>query len=286
MVQTHTADLCVLERSLAHICSAHRGAGTGRISDLVLTDAVGHDSAGRPSEELNTEVLDRVLAHRHCFDNLFIGTVPEVILADPYGADIGLEASRWEWLNAARRVADAVVAYMAREAEGVSWHWYVSYEANLNFFTTASYRSNYVALLHQHVADLNARRGGTAVFWSPTFWTDPADLSASARTALRSAIADFFTRVPGITWVAVQDHVGVSPSFTCADALVYYDLVRAAAPSLASVQLNVEYFDATAGGIRDGDPTELASRLACYASAGARVGASFDFRYWYATHGH
>jgi hypothetical protein len=51
------------------------------------------------------------------------------------------------------------------------------------------------------------------------------------------------------------------------------------------VQLNVEYFE-LAGGTRDGDPAELASRIRCYRDAGASLGASFELRYWYRTHGH
>jgi hypothetical protein len=286
MVQTHTAsDLCLLERSLDHVCRAHR-SGTGRINDLVLTDVVRADGSGRPSEELYTEVLDLVVAYRHCFGNVFLGTIPEVILSDPYGADIEREASRWQWLNAARRVADELVEYMGREAPDLGWHWYVSYEANLNAFTGTSYRNAYIALLLQHVADLDARRAGRAVFWSPTFWTDPDGLGSSGRASLQSALTDFFSRVPGITWVAIQDHVGVSSSFDCGDALYYYDLVGAAAPGLASRQINVEYFEVSSAGIAPGDPAELAARVRCYRAGGAALGASFDFRYWYVAHGH
>jgi hypothetical protein len=286
MVQTHTtSDLCLLERALDHLCRAHR-SGLGVMRDLVLTDAVSA-AAGSPTETLNEEVLDRVLAARACWDNLFIGTIPEVILSDPYApSTINDETSRWTWLYAARRVADSVAAYMAREAPGLAWHWYVSYEANLNYFTDATYRASYVALLDQHVRDLRARHDTTAIFWSPTFWTDPAALSSAQRSALSSALSDLFARVPGITWVVVQDHVGVSSAFSCADALDYYGMVRAAGPSLASVQINVEYFDATSGAIRAGDPAELAARVRCYLDAGANLGASFEYRYWYATHGH
>jgi hypothetical protein len=183
-------------------------------------------------------------------------------------------------------VADDLVAYMSAEAPSMAWHWYVSYEANLNAFTSASYRDGYVALLLQHTADLQARRAASAVLWSPTFWTDPGSLSSSARASLQSAMADFFDRVPAITWVVIQDHLGVSASFSCADALTYYQLVGAAAPELLSLQINVEYFDLTSGSIGPGDPGELAARVACYRDAGARLGASFDFRYWYGTHGH
>jgi len=287
MIQAHTAtDLCLVERALDHICRAHRVSPTGRISDLVLTDVVRHDASYRPSEALNTEVLDLVLAYRHCYDNIFFGTIPEVIVADPYGTGILSETSRWQWLNAARRVADSLATYMDSEAPTAVWHWYVSYEANLNFFTNTAHRNAYEALLLQHVADLKARHATDAIFWSPTFWTDPGRLGSSARSSLQSALSGFFRRVPDVTWVAVQDHLGVDTSFSCSDALTYYGLVRAAAPHLASVQLNVEYFVLDSAGVRPGDPTELASRLRCYRDAGANLGASFDFRYWYETHGH
>jgi hypothetical protein len=277
----------LLERTLDHVCRVHRTGSAGVIHDLVLTDAVVADASGRPSEALSTAVLDTVLAYAGCYDNLFIGTIPEVILPSPYAhATILDETSRWTWINAARRVADRVRDHMASAAPTMTWHWYVSYEANLNYFTDASYRSAYVALLDQHVRDLAERRAPATVAWSPTFWTDPASLSTSARSSLQAALRDFFTRVPGIHWVLVQDHLGVEPSFSCADALLYHSMVRAAGPSLASVQLNVEYFELDGAGIRPGDPTELASRVRCYTDAGASIGASFDFRYWYATHGH
>ena len=67
-------------------------------------------------------------------------------------------------------MADSLVAFLAREAPGLTWHWYVSYEADLGAFVAPGYRAAFVALLQQHVEDLRARRETQAVFWSPSFW--------------------------------------------------------------------------------------------------------------------
>jgi hypothetical protein len=287
MIQTCSAgDLCLLERSLEHICRAHR-SGAGIIHDIVLTDAVRGGPSG-PTEDLNTDVIDLVLRYRPCYDNLFIGTIPETILADPYDpSTIENEARRWEWLLAARRVASQLVTHMDAAAPGYPWTWYISYEANLDYFTSATYRAAYEALMLQHTQDLADRHASSsAIMWSPTFWDDYDALSGPQVDSLRTALSGFFSSVPAITWVVIQDHVGVSAAFSCSDAVSYLNLVGAAAPDLASLQINMEYFDMTSGPIVPGDPTELAARLACYRTAGAPVGASFEFRYWYEIHGH
>ena len=286
MVQVlSTADLCELQRALEHVCEDHRHGGQGTIHDLLLTDVVTLDGT-RPTEDLNLPVLEALAPYFGCFDNLFFGTIPETLLDDPYGSDTILsEDKRWEWLWAAQRVAPKVVDWMEVHGGGSPWHWYISYEANLNYMTDDAYRDAYVALLLQHTADLEASRPETVKAWSPTFWTDPSGLSAGDQAALGTDLADLFARVPGIDWVLIQDHVGVEPSWTCADVLTYYDLVRAAGSGLDAVQLNVEYFT-TEGGYGPGDALQIADRIACYQAGGAAIGASFEMRYWYANHGH
>ncbi len=46
------------------------------------------------------------------------------------------------------------------------------------------------------------------------------------------------------------------------------------------------FLTVAAHGIHAGDPGEIADRIACYQADGASLGASFEWRYWYATHGH
>ena len=284
MIQAHTSsDLCALERALDHACEDHRGGGAGTLRDLVLTDVVLAVD-GAPSEVLNTDVLELVVEYWDCWDNVFFGTIPEVILDDPYDAStIESESARWTWLYAARRVGADLDAWLDANAPGRPWHGYISYEAHLEAMTDTSYRAAYEALLLQHSNDLNALNPGMAQAWSPTFWVTPG---AANTSSVRAAIADLLEGVPRISWLLIQDHLGVDTSWDCHDALGWLAVVEDAGPHLASVQLNVEYFTVDSMGIHDGDASEIAARVACYQAAGASLGASFEWRYWYGVHGH
>ena len=149
--------------------------------------------------------------------------------------------------------------------------------------TDTSYRAAYEALLLQHSRDLDSLNPGMAIAWSPTFWVKPSQTNTSS---VQAAIADLLAEVPGISWMLIQDHLGVDPSWDCDDALGWLEVVEDAGPHLASVQLNVEYFTIDAHGIHDGDATDLSRRIQCYQDAGASLGASFEWRYWYGVHGH
>ena len=279
MVQlASVGDKCELERALDHACNTHP-----EMQDLIITSVEQHNN-GAIVAQMDSERMGWLAPYLSCFANVFVGTVSETLLADPYAPSTLLnEDERWRWLRAAKAVAEQVAPWMDAE-HGGAWHWYISYEANLNAFTDVPYRNAYVALLQQHIADITALNDGV-VAWSPTFWTAPDNLGSGARTTLQSALTNLFDRVP-VDWVLIQDHIGVEPSWTCQDALAYYDIVRAAGPNLASVQLNMEYFTIDGGGIRAGDPSDLAARFTCYQQAGANVGASFEYRYWYENHGH
>ncbi len=280
MIQVPTVtDICQMQRALDHVCKVHQDD----IHDLVLTSVERWDGA-EVLTELNLEVLEAIAPYLDCFDNVFVGTVSEVLLTDPYSAaTINDPDARWRWLGAAKRVAELISAWMETHTSR-AWHWYVSYEANLNAFTDTSYRNAYIALLQQHIADVTALNDGV-IAWSPTFWTAPLELNATARASLESALREVFDRVP-VDWILIQDHLGVQPQWACSDALSYYDMIRTAAPNAASVQLNVEYFTLAGGSIRAGSATELTARVDCYKAAGASVGASFELRYWYGSHGH
>lgn len=272
-------DTCALQRALDHVCREHQED----IHDLVLT-SVETWSGGEVRPELDTRVLDAIEPYLDCFDNVFVGTISEIMLDDPYApATINDPDARWRWLVAAKDVAAQMAAWMNANTSR-AWHWYVSYEANLNAFTDTAYRNAYVALLQQHIADISALNPGV-VAWSPTFWTAPVELNPGERASLASALTDVFDRVP-VDWVLIQDHLGARPDWACGDALTYYEMVRAAAPNVASVQLNVEYFTLREGSVLPGDADEIAARVECYRAAGASLGASFEARYWYTGHGH
>jgi hypothetical protein len=122
------------------------------------------------------------------------------------------------------------------------------------------------------------------MLWSPTWWTRYGTLSAATRSTIAAHVGTMLHDVPHITWVHVQDHLGADPTFTCTgDAIPYYQLLRGAAPGLASLAINMEYFTTTPT-FMTGSATEHAARERCYASSGIPIGASFELRYWRTSH--
>ncbi len=276
------------------VCTDHRTAGSANyISNLVLSEIA--DTQGN----LMTDALDIIEDYYGCFDNIFVGT-RNLDHSDPYVTGMKDSTFRWDNINLSVLVANAYEARFNQLTPAAGYHWYISYEANLNYLASdVTLKNAYAAYLLELSTQLNAIRSG-AVLWSPAFWT-PYN-SVPSHAALQNAISDVLTTAPGITWLHFQDFVGQAASYNCtttttsygfgaADAIGYYGLVSAANPgTVASVRINMEHFIlgdiATCGSwyIVAGDPTEHAAREAAYEAAGAPIGASWEIRWWYQAH--
>jgi MYXO-CTERM domain-containing protein len=276
------------------VCTDHRTPGASNyIHNLVLSEIA--DTQGN----LMTDALDIIEDYYGCFDNIFVGT-RNLDHADPYVTGMKDSTFRWDNINLSVLVANAYEARFNQLAPASGFHWYISYEANLNYLASdVTLKNAYAAYLLELSNQLNAIRPGE-VLWSPAFWTPYSSVPSSA--ALQNAIHDVLTTAPGITWLHFQDFVGQAASYNCnttitsygfgaSDAIGYYGLVSAANPgTVASVRINMEHFilgDVSTCGawyIVAGDPTEHTAREAAYEAAGAPMGASWEIRWWYQAH--
>jgi hypothetical protein len=268
-----------------HVCTAHKTPGADDyIYDLVLSEVA--DDSGN----LFDAQLDLVDDYFSCFNNIFFGTValPWSGAGSPYVEGMKDEAFRWANINMSAAVADKIIA----RYPNVTINWYVSYEANLSAFASdATLTADYAAFLGELSNELYAKRPG-AVLWSPAFWSHPASENL---TALRTELSTVFPVAPHLTWLHFQDFVGQSAhytppdtyhyDFTCQDALQHYDVLKAAAPNLASLAVNMELFvsgDSNAPtALYSGQQSEQQAREQCYAAAGVPIGASWEIRWWY-----
>ena len=273
------------------VCTDHRTPGApDYIHNLVLSEIA--DSQGA----LHTDALDVIEDYYGCFDNIFVGT-HNLAHADPYVSGMKDVTFRWDNINLSAQVASAYEARFVQLTPAATYHWYISYEANLNYLASdPALKNAYAAYLLELSNQLNAIRSG-AVLWSPAFWTPYA--SVPSYSALQNAINDVLTTAPGISWLHFQDFVGQASSYNCtttnttygftaSDGIGYYGLLSAANPgSVTSLRVNMEHFifgdEPTCGPwyMLPGEGAELATREAAYETAGVPIGASWEIRWWY-----
>ncbi len=102
-------------------------------------------------------------------------------------------------------------------------------------------------------------------------------------------LTDLFTTV-NVQVLDLQDYVGGSacqPAWnrvTANDAVGWVSFLSSLG-RLPAVEVNSELYapDCSRGGIGPGDPQEIASRRAFYASRGLTLGPAFELRYWIQT---
>jgi hypothetical protein len=302
----------VVRTWLKTICDKHRTKGSSNyIFNLVVMETGRKKLVGgqwlyegsKNTAVLDTAGLDLIEDYYGCFDNIFVGTAV-IPTSNPYapGGDMASATHRWDKIILpSRLLAQAYDARYKAKFGSKPLHWYISYEANLNYFTSAALRGQYAATFNELIKDFKKLRPGASIMWSPNFWTKYASLGTSAKSSLQSALTDFFTRweTAGLNWVHFQDFVGASSYHNCStggisyginasNAIGYYGLLNQAAGSaLSSLRVNMELFRSTKGACNlfsccaVGDKAEHASREAAYTAAGVPVGASFELRYWY-----
>lgn len=293
------------------VCQHHRMPGTADyIYDLVLSDT------GDANGDLYVAQLDLVDDYFHCFDNVFMGTVDLPWPGDSAGQSRYLHGImdsgyRWDNILLSRKIADALIARYPT----LPFHWYLTLEANLNYFTGsnvggtnysgAQIREAYKAYILQLSGDLYQKRAG-AVLWSPAFWSPWSTLDSTTRSSLAASISNLLHATPRLTWLHFQDFIGqgsdvrctatnvCSPwqkptyTFTCNDAVGYHGLLAAAVPTtVISLAVNQEMFivgtdssDAFKA-MFPADPVELDARQQCYAQHGVPIGTSWEIRWWY-----
>jgi hypothetical protein len=303
-----------------YICQTHRDpAQPGYIRDLVLQDVATPDPNASPTQNppvANDQLLgadiDALLPYfpggnGPCqFDNVFVGTVDlQAAAPDPYRTGIQDPNRRWNVLLRSRTVADAFAAHVQSSANpSVIFHWYVTYEAMLNYFTDSSVEQGYLAFMLEYIHQLSAVAGGKAFLWSPGFDQLPTDypVGSPSRTQLQSTLQSFFSQLKaqaaaydsygstsgGPLWLDLQDHVGsmdcyVTP-MTAVDAATWFSFLGSLT-TFTSLRMNVEQFRhqdpaSCTSPLVAADPAEVTNREAYYGSQGIVLGAAWELRFW------
>jgi hypothetical protein len=282
-----------------------------RLDSLILTEVA--DEQGN----LYTSVLDLIIQrYSQCFSNIFIGTTTAKWTGPGSVYSEGMVNADYRWKNIylSRTIADNLLA----RYPNLYFNWYISYEANLNYFIGDDVRVDravgtpisgytvkeaYKAFLYQLSSDLYAKRP-RAVLWSPSFWTAFNELSITQQSQLQLAVRDVMLFATRVNWVHFQDFMGQSAIVQCRDAnycfprivykstcentVKYFNLLKAASTntSVVSLRTNLEMFvtqrfPSGSDGFVPADRNELNEREACYARNNVPIGASWEIRYWY-----
>ena len=183
-------------------------------------------------------------------------------------------------------------AQYCRNNSNASFGWYLSYEANGIYLTQPSIFNGYVFMFDEWTTKLN-QIAPLPFLWSPSHWEHFKDVDASS---LEHAYASLFEKIPLMSRLDMQDFCGQSAhwsfpfnydysnAMTCEnDSSNYWKLIRRAAPTRVSVNVNMELFamDSTNGGLVPADPFELYQREQCYQKNGITLGACYDIGNWY-----
>lgn len=298
------------------ICLAHRDpAKPGYIENLVLTDvaladpyASVMDPVPLAKDVLLTSRLNELLPYfpggnGTCqFDAVFVGTV-DLQGVRPPGADAswityreGIKDPnfRANLLVRSKAIAAAFDDHVRRSATpNVRYHWYISQEAFLDFFTDLSIKDAYESYLIQHIKDLSAIRQPSAFLWSPGFAARPSQITSMS--LLGDNLKSLFSAIPkavrqsntygqqsaGPLWLHMQDHVGaLGPHMPKEDARKWFFFLKQL-NWFTSLAMNVEQFRVDAqGALVAGDRAEIMAREAYYQQQGIALGAAFELRYW------
>lgn len=254
-----------------------------RIEDLVVQYA-----AEGMNGPLFVDELRVLLSYRSLFQNVWIGTHFAPYPGDPNGLyTTALLNSTWIEQNVARAsaVAKAYVSLF-----GPPSGWYISYEANGNYFVEyPSVLKGYQVMLQQWTQGMSAVKA-LPILWSPNHWSFYREIHPPS---LQSAWRGLFEAVPLLGRVDLQDfcgqtvtwtppyHYNYDHAHTCEnDALPYWRLVSQAAQHKVDVRINMEVFAMNNVSLVPPDPAEFGSREDCYVAAGAHIGACFEIFNW------
>lgn len=289
---------------LEHICAYHRlPESPNRIDTLVLSsiaDADPGDPSGvsaricasaPPGKDPRwyhptNHKLDIISKYFNSFDAVYVGTVSTRWKGTGSKYIEGIQDAGFRQKNL-QLSTNALDRFMATYPE-LKPNWYISYEANLSYFTDAKIKDAYAVYNLELCKEMLARRNA-AILWSPNFWTHYGAMSSETRNILVSNLKDYFSRVP-ISEVHFQDHMGGtsalgSKRFTVDDAKHYYDLlVGLRGPG---IRVNTEMFIRTAPKNFKTAPMsheDYFQRMKDYERLHLPLGASWEIRYWYKAH--
>lgn len=167
--------------------------------------------------ELNEKLLDQVQPFYKCFDNIFFS----------------IDSKKWDrksrdwkdtkYYNAVldKNFLDENIRSSLVNAENIknkypnlNFNWYISYEANLNYFTDDRIKDGYKYYL-KNLSESLYRIKKANILWSPAFWMPYNKVSIKQKNKLTDNLNDLFKNTPKITWLHFQDFLGQTSSISC-----------------------------------------------------------------------
>ncbi len=299
-----------LKKWFDRILKDHRREGSPFYIDNLALTPVASDINGVIS--LYETQLDWIKDYLPHFGNIFVGGFtppPPTPDFDPFRDGIKNDDIRWAHIYGTREVANKFIKYYHSKNLTIPIHWYINYEADLNYFTDddgIEITDKYTWYLMQVIEDLtqislNNGLNQPQFLWSPYFGRRIRDLNGPTIDKLTARIRSILQNVPKLGWLHFQDGVGanakkfsngnITYSATAENAIEYFHRVLVPANDgghLVSGIIDMEFFvmdgeDPNGLGIYTGDPAEQECRLCEYRRANIPVGISFEIRYWHSS---
>jgi len=211
--------------------------------------------------------MDVAKNYFHCFSNVFVGTAlvswtgqngNPGLHNNTYYDGICDEHYRWLNIDLNKRIAEYLSNVYLKD---ITFHWYIPYEANLNYFITNKegtmnrcsnnqYTVNdaFKAFLSEMVNNMTTIKN-TTILWSPSFW-DKYDPNITPE--LKESLKTIFSTIPKLNWLHFQDLLGATSclkagvlfhEMTMYDVKGYYRLLQEVfSPPNVSLAVNMEMF--------------------------------------------
>jgi hypothetical protein len=259
------------------------------VATLAITIAAYKDNSGVHLNESQLNFVKEFLPH---FDYLFIGCLPnKYVISSP---DVTKASHRSAFVNANRDAAELFIQWLRTNNITTPIHWYIDWEENINEFgfgNAANLKNGYKELFSQFTSELwnlsiNNGINEPEFLWSPYFG------SPSGSILERDLLRDLLVSVPKLSWLNVQDGIGVNATKnpngqiaynrTPEQVINYYqNVIGPASGPVKNNGFNMECFVFDGhGGMPPGDPEELQIRQSKYMQANIPVGVSFEIRYF------
>ncbi|EOR03422.1 hypothetical protein MMP65_10955 [Acinetobacter sp. ANC 3926] len=258
---------------------------------------------------LNEKLLNQVQPYYKCFDNIFFS----------------VDSKKWnrnsndwkdtKYYNAIidQNFVNDNIKYALKNAQNIKkkypnldFNWYISYEANLNYFADDRIKDGYKYYL-KNLSESLYKTKKTQILWSPAFWMPYNKLSDNQKNKLTNNLNDLFKNTPKITWLHFQDFLGQTSSISCTASSCLnssiknrnfssesdecsntkgnYSILRNSIKNtnIKDLKVNMELFMLNKNSNNSYVPTPkeiINERAQCYLDNNIPIGISFEMLYW------
>lgn len=222
---------------------------------------------------------------KRSMNNLFVGTR---IIDNPTGGSryregVTSAAYRKEQIDRSEELARK---FNERYRDKIAWwHWYIDYEAVLNWWTDPDVANGYAQLLGDWIKMYHSVRPNTSILFQPAYWhpTIPTAMPQIVRSVFTKArdIGRQAGHSKGVNWIGIQDMQGRDwVGSTVADTSRWIRMFESTGMFSAVWPLG-ELFEHRTDYYGVGDAEDWRTRNIEYERLGHRHQWVFEARYWY-----